>query len=192
MARQTFRTDPLSISTLENVILWHSTAIWSDLTCSLPFGMSSSSILVLVLTICLYSCLLLRSLPKHGTRSRSPREQLDGPMMIAGDNMENCAGNLSAIPLPNIYSYVLMNSTILSSPTLFFCGSSIKMSFPFFFFSSLSAKSLFVYLSCSSYPTGFWILLALIFLIVRTSLITGLGLDELVNFTKFETRNGDL
>lgn len=111
MARQTFRTDPLSISTLENVILRHSIAIWSDLTCSLPFGMSSSSILVLVLTICLYSCLLLRSLPKHGTRSRSPREQLDGPMMIAGDNMENSAGNLSAITLPNIYSYVLMNST---------------------------------------------------------------------------------
>lgn len=105
MARQTFRGDPLSIITLEMVILLHSTAICRDLTCPVPSGLSSSSLKVIVLiprNLFYYLfevfCCEVTSFKLFNSASRCASEDSKRTVLIFS------AGNSSTVPL----EYVLL------------------------------------------------------------------------------------
>lgn len=179
------------MSTSKITISQHSTAIWCNVTCPIPSGLSSSSIqiIVLVSTICPTICSRSFVAIPFGTWDsfkifkRTSQWVSDDNRR---DNMESCAGNLLSYSTTLLVK-VFMNSMVSSSLTLFFfCGTLMEMSFPFLFLPSLSAKS--IYTSCSTYLAHLWNLLVVISPIIKTLLVLRFGTGwKIINLT-FETR----
>lgn len=134
IARKTFRTDSFSMRTLDIIILMstleiiipqHSTMVWSNLICPLPFGVSSSSVKIIVLCPNLshyvYEIFLYGSFRDMRLVYNLWKHPCDFLMITKIHNRNMCRQPFQLFNywiLTSLWSF--RNLTVSSTPTLFF------------------------------------------------------------------------